>query len=152
MLDRQQQVRHRLEGEPIGWRFRVIAGTIRKAVSDNIRLTGTAFCYLFFLSLIGYSAGALFWGDVWNQNPLGVAADISGVSFATAIAILCIGGILMLGWRMPRIPNIFKSQTLEEGRKQGREEGEKRFIDAAAGVIPDETIERIKERMEQSQR
>ena len=70
----------------------------------------------------------------------------------------------MLGWNLPKIPNIFKSQLSEEERRQareegekqgeerGREEGEKRFAEAAAGVIPEETIERIKDRMEQSRR
>ena len=66
----------------------------------------------------------------------------------------------MLGWKLPRIPTIFKTQLTEEERRQaqeegeerGREEGEKRFAEAAAGVIPEETIERIKDRMEQSRR
>ena len=62
----------------------------------------------------------------------------------------------MLGWKLPRIPTIFKTQLTEEERQRAREEGEergeKRFAEAAAGVIPEETIERIKERMEQSRR
>ena len=70
----------------------------------------------------------------------------------------------MLGWNLPKIPNIFKSQLSEEERQQAQEEGEKRgekrgleqgerqFLEAAAGVIPEETIERIKDRMEQSRR
>ena len=62
----------------------------------------------------------------------------------------------MLGWRIPKITDVFKSQLSEEDREQAREsareEERRRFMEAAAGVIPDETIERIKERMEQSRR
>ena len=138
------------------WRIRAIAGTIGSAFSDNIKLTGGVFCSLFFLSLVGYSIGAFWIGNGWGaQNPLGVAADISGVSFATAIGLLSLGGIAMVLSKMPRIPNILRSRLSEEERKHereaGRQAGEDEFIRAATGIVSPEVLEQIIERREQEE-
>ena len=82
-------------------------------------MTGGVFCGLFVLSLIGYSLGILWFGDNWKtQEPLGVAANISGVSFATAIAMLSIGGSLVA---ITKMPNIFRNKSLEQGRREERD-------------------------------
>lgn len=54
------------------------------------------------------------------QNPMGVAANISGVSFATAIAALSIGGIVMATRKMPKM---FWDKWLEEGIREGIQKG-----------------------------
>ena len=52
--------------------------------------------------------------------------------------------------------NIFKSQLSEEQLREARQEGRKagldEFVKAAAGEISEEDLERIKERLQESQR
>lgn len=113
-------------------------------------MTGSAFCSLFVLSLIACSLGVLWFGDGWHtQEPLTVAANISGVSFATAIAAISIGGIVMV---IPKIPRIFRWKSLEEGREEGERIGRQQVMDAAAEEIPEEALERIKERLREQER
>ena len=48
---------------------------------------------------------------------------------------------------LSKIPKIFRNKSMEEGERVGRERGRQEFIDAAAGEIPEEVLERIKERL-----
>ena len=50
-----------------------------------------------------------------------VAANISGVSFATAIAALSIGGIVMVSLKIPKMPNIFRNKSMELGQEFGEQ-------------------------------
>lgn len=100
----------------------------------------------------------MWFGDDWKtQKPMGVAANISGVSFATAIAALSIGGIVMV---LPKIPNIFRIKAMEEGLQrgleqgleQGREQGIREAIQAVKEKQPDETLDQVAERLRRERR
>ena len=58
--------------------------------------------------------------------------------------------------KIPKIPNILKSQLSEEERKHereaGRQAGEDSFIKAATGEISDEELARIKKLVQESRR
>jgi hypothetical protein len=119
-------------------------------------VTGGVFCGLFVFFLIAYSVGVLWFGDDWKtQNPMGVAANISGVTFASAISVLAIGGLAMATYKMPKmfwhrwLEEMEEGQrkAREEGLRKGREEGREEFISAATGEISEEALARIKERL-----
>ena len=119
--------------------------TICSAVSENVKTLGGVFCGLFVLSLIGYSLGVLWYGDAWKtQEPLGVAGNISGVSFATAIATLTMGKAAMV---LYKIPNIFRNKSLEEGRREGRQEERNLALEADRQRRDGETLAQAMERL-----
>ena len=92
-----------------------------------------------------YSTGAFWYGDGWKQteNPAGLASDISGISFATAIVILAIVRVAMT---LTKISKIFRNKSLEEGR----EEGQERTLEVVKGVVSPEVYEKIAEQIRQS--
>ena len=84
--------------------------------------------------------GVFFFRDDWQtQNPMGVASNISGVSFASAIAALSIGRVGMVTLK------IFRNRSKEEGREEGREEERQRVLKAVTEVVSEEDLEKIRE-------
>ena len=82
------------------------------------------------------SVGVFFFRDDWQtQNPMGVAGNISGVSFATAIAALSIGRVGMVTLK------IFKNKSKEEGRQEERQ----KVLKAVTKVVSEEDLEKIRE-------
>ena len=77
-----------------------------------------------------------FFRDDWQtQNPMGVASNISGVSFASAIAALSIGRVGMVTLK------IFRNKSKEEGREEERQ----RVLKAVTEVVSKEDLEKIRE-------
>ena len=58
----------------------------------------------------------------------------------------------MLGYRIPRIPNILRSQLSEEERQHERRKGEDLAIEADMQRRPDESLAQAIERLRQSRR
>lgn len=80
------------------------------------------------------SVSVFFFRDDWQtQNPMGVASNISGVSFAAAIAALSIGRIGMVTLR------IFKNKSKEEGRQEERQ----KILTAVTKIVSEEDLEKI---------
>ena len=87
-------------------------------------MTGGFFCTVFFISLVIYSAGTCRWSDNWTtEDPMVVTANISGVSFATAITVLFGWGIIMLIGKInfKTIRHIFHSEAMNRGKEIGKE-------------------------------
>lgn len=97
------------------------------------------------------SVVAFWYGDDWEpQKPIGMAADISGASFAVSIVLLSVGRVTMVMTR------IFRDRRLEEAREQAREEARREernlAIQADKQRLPGETLEQAMERLRESQR
>ena len=85
--------------------------------------------------MIVSSLSVFFFRDDWQtQNPMGVASNISGVSFASAIAALSIGRVGTVTLK------IFRNKSKEEGREEER----RRVLKAVTEVVSEEDLERIK--------
>ena len=86
--------------------------------------------------MIVSSVSVFFFRDDWQtQNPMGVAGNISGVSFAFAIAALSIGRAGMVTLK------IFRNRSKEEGRQEERQ----RVLKAVTEVVSEEDLEKIRE-------
>ena len=96
-----------------------------------------------------YSTGAFWYGEGWKQteSPAGLASDISGISFATAIVILAIVRVAMT---LTKISKIFRNKSLEAGREEGREEERERNLAVVKGAVSQEIYEKIAEQIRRS--
>ena len=82
------------------------------------------------------------------------AADLAGASLGVALpaTILTEGVIVLVRMLLHDRRQRILQEGIEQGREEGRQEGLDEFIKAAAGEISEESLERIKERLRQSQR
>lgn len=58
----------------------------------------------------------------------------------------------MLGWNLPKIPNILRSQLSEEERQEARREGEELAVEADRQRRPGESLRDAMERVRRSRR
>ena len=123
--------------------FRNLGISIGSSIRENVSTIGGAFCGLFVVSIVICSVVMFLRGDYRDSTgPVGIAADISGASFAIAVVLLSLGRVSMV------IARIFRDRRVDEARQAERELA----IRADRERLPNESLRDAMERLRESQR
>lgn len=118
-------------------------------------VSGSGVVYLWWVHIAAACLG--YWwlpASHWQSEVVSAAADLAGASLGVALpATILTEGVIVLVRMLTqdRRERILK-EGIEKGREEGRQAGLDEFIRAATGEISEEALERIKERLQQSQR